>query len=269
MTIKEALEVLRKYYGCRTTTGCGSLGDLCDRCEYDVDADTVTEALKTVLDAFSNCSDIPNSSDLVSRSYLLAEYDRQHQGPPGGARKIIEEAPPVQASTSQTKFKPGSKFILEIGEKRIGLDEYNIVGTDLYVWGSLLEKLTPYEPDGDSISRQAALDLYSDLYWGDERLLAFRKELDAVFDKIRALPYVQAEQKWIPCKKKLPEESNTYIATLIDDGGYFTDVVEWNSTFGGRWQSVFYDDSPIGEYHDISNVIAWQPLPEPYRGDNE
>ena len=34
--------------------------------------------------------------DLVSRQYLLDEYDRQHQGPPGGARKIIEEAPAVQ-----------------------------------------------------------------------------------------------------------------------------------------------------------------------------
>lgn len=32
-------------------------------------------------------------SDYVSRQYLLDEYDRQHKGPPGGARKIIEEAP--------------------------------------------------------------------------------------------------------------------------------------------------------------------------------
>ena len=32
-------------------------------------------------------------ADYVSRQYLLAEYDRQHQGPPGGARKIIKEAP--------------------------------------------------------------------------------------------------------------------------------------------------------------------------------
>jgi hypothetical protein len=31
--------------------------------------------------------------DYISREYLLAEYDRQHQGPPGGARKIIAEAP--------------------------------------------------------------------------------------------------------------------------------------------------------------------------------
>ena len=33
------------------------------------------------------------TNDYISREYLLAEYDRQHQGPPGGARKIIAEAP--------------------------------------------------------------------------------------------------------------------------------------------------------------------------------
>ena len=32
-------------------------------------------------------------SDYISRQYLLDEYDRQHKGPPGGARKIVEEAP--------------------------------------------------------------------------------------------------------------------------------------------------------------------------------
>ena len=35
--------------------------------------------------------------DLISRAYVLAEYDRQHKGPPGGARKIMEEAPAVDA----------------------------------------------------------------------------------------------------------------------------------------------------------------------------
>ena len=32
-------------------------------------------------------------NDIVSRQWLLDEYDRRHEGPPGGARKIIEEAP--------------------------------------------------------------------------------------------------------------------------------------------------------------------------------
>ena len=30
--------------------------------------------------------------DLVDRTELLAEYDRQHKGPAGGARRIMEQA---------------------------------------------------------------------------------------------------------------------------------------------------------------------------------
>lgn len=35
--------------------------------------------------------------DLISRKALIAEYDRVHIGPPGGARKLMEEAPAVDA----------------------------------------------------------------------------------------------------------------------------------------------------------------------------
>lgn len=37
----------------------------------------------------------PTDGDAISRSALLAAYDAAHKGPPGGARKLIEEAPPV------------------------------------------------------------------------------------------------------------------------------------------------------------------------------
>ena len=33
------------------------------------------------------------SKDLISRSSLLAKYDEQHEGPPGRARKLIEDEP--------------------------------------------------------------------------------------------------------------------------------------------------------------------------------
>ena len=35
--------------------------------------------------------------DLISRKALIAEYDRVHIGPPGGARKLMEDAPGVDA----------------------------------------------------------------------------------------------------------------------------------------------------------------------------
>lgn len=34
--------------------------------------------------------------DMISRSALLAEYDRTHVGIPGKARKLIEDAPSAQ-----------------------------------------------------------------------------------------------------------------------------------------------------------------------------
>ena len=36
-------------------------------------------------------------NDLISRAALLEEYDRVHVGPPGGARKLMEKAPTVDA----------------------------------------------------------------------------------------------------------------------------------------------------------------------------
>ena len=35
-------------------------------------------------------------NDLISRKALIAEYDRAHVGPPGGARKLMEDAPEVK-----------------------------------------------------------------------------------------------------------------------------------------------------------------------------
>lgn len=37
------------------------------------------------------------ANDLISRKALIAEYDRVHIGPPGGARKLMEDAPTVDA----------------------------------------------------------------------------------------------------------------------------------------------------------------------------
>lgn len=36
-------------------------------------------------------------ADLIDREALIAEYDRVHIGPPGGARKLMEDAPTIDA----------------------------------------------------------------------------------------------------------------------------------------------------------------------------
>ena len=40
---------------------------------------------------------MPNN-DLIYRNDLLAAYDAAHKGPPGGARKLMEDAPAVDAA---------------------------------------------------------------------------------------------------------------------------------------------------------------------------
>lgn len=45
--------------------------------------------------------------DAISRSALLAAYDEAHKGPPGGARKLIEEAPAVEPKVHEPKMVIG------------------------------------------------------------------------------------------------------------------------------------------------------------------
>lgn len=58
-------------------------------------------------------------------------------------------------NAGKTEFKPGDKFILELGQERKMFDEFEIVGTDLYVKTSLLEKLTRYEQEEKLDSAQS------------------------------------------------------------------------------------------------------------------
>ena len=68
---------------------------------------------------------------------------------------------------------------------------------------------------------------------------------------------------WIPCSERLPEEDGKYIVTV--------------KNLTGRWimkNNVFvcnyWDDDFHFQGWDDNEVIAWQPLPLPYRkGDTE
>ena len=72
---------------------------------------------------------------------------------------------------------------------------------------------------------------------------------------------------WIPVSERLPDKRGDYLVTLCGNGEPWVEIALWNETFGGRWQMVLYNDV---DYSDISNVIAWMPLPKPYQeGEQE
>ena len=122
----------------------------------------------------------------------------------------------------------------------------------------------------DSISRAAVVDAIEGVDWyhinkngemvhgaNDAEHQAWYKA-DDIYAAIERVP--SAQPGWIPVTEK-PIEDGQYIVTLKDDKEVWTDIAEWNPTFGGRWQAEFFDC----EYRDIDNVVAWQPLPTPYR----
>ena len=53
---------------------------------------------------------------MIDGDVLLAEYDRVHEGPPGRARKLIEQAPAIEPEQEKGKWIPCSERLPEYGK---------------------------------------------------------------------------------------------------------------------------------------------------------
>ncbi len=83
---------------------------------------------------------------LIDADTLLAEYDRQHVGPPGAARKLIEEAPTVDGWISvkdRLPQKDGGYMIYDDHVVRSALYE---IGRKNSPWTDEIEEYCDYEP---------------------------------------------------------------------------------------------------------------------------
>ena len=75
-------------------------------------------------------------------------------------------------------------------------------------------------------------------------------------EDIRALPTIEPEQHWIPCSERLPDKTGRYLVTCSKIGAWETD---WN---------IFFAETKLGWLYE-NRVIAWMPLPEPYKEGQE
>ena len=78
---------------------------------------------------------------LIDADDLLAEYDRQHEGEPGKARKLIEDAPTIDRPT-RSQFK---RMAVQLGyEKVVHCKDCRLGDPDLSLKGSEQEVFCNY-----------------------------------------------------------------------------------------------------------------------------
>ena len=94
------------------------------------------------------------------------------------------------------------------------------------------------------------------------------EEMEGIRDRlIKRLIEKNKDYEWIPVSERLPEEDGQYLITVkykhVNDS--YDDVyAEHGEWYDGRWDMFYF--AHCGEVEDI---IAWQPLPEPYKAESE
>lgn len=117
------------------------------------------------------------------------------------------------------------------------------------------------EPCEDAISRAEAMNALDALYLDGESAQGFTADAneDCLIGKYKAieildeLPSVQPTQKWISVSEGLPKG---YCLFCDIDGDVY-----YGHIYDNKWWADGQDDR-------IKNVIAWMPLPEPYKAES-
>lgn len=78
----------------------------------------------------------------------------------------------------------------------------------------------------------------------------------------------EPEPRWIPCSERLPEDGRqvlVYARSVHYALAKYDEMREADGTYKKQW--VTFD--AWKPFYTIKEVIAWMPLPEPYKGGSE
>jgi hypothetical protein len=120
----------------------------------------------------------------------------------------------------------------------------------------------------DVIDRQAALEAMDtwDKFGCDPDGKLVRYDDDKYYiqyvhyeDMVHAIKHLPSAQQWIPVTERLPEKSGLYLVTTP----YDKLMPVHSRYFNKRGEQSFWSGHPMNE------VVAWMPLPQPYKGGQE
>lgn len=103
-----------------------------------------------------------------------------------------------------------------------------------------------------------------------DRLISLQEAIDALLKAEKELPYydgaqvsvnvikkvpsAQPEPHWIPCSERLPEEEGQYLVTKSRAGKKSVDF------------AIYFE---IYEWNKADPVVAWMPLPKPWKEEGD
>ena len=124
----------------------------------------------------------------------------------------------------------------------------------------------------DLISRQAAIDKADSLYRDTKNdecymITGYNHAISDIRAILKSFPSAQPEQRWIPCSEGLPEEDYVLISKkpskISGDKWCVAIAIRMTDPRSGK---VNWRDTGFGVIQD-DKVLAWMPLPEPYKGE--
>lgn len=102
----------------------------------------------------------------------------------------------------------------------------------------------------------------------------FKPCFDKVIETISECEEPHSQPQWIPCSERLPEVNGRYLVTrgLTACGALWNRVyiINYSDLMGLKSERIWWDGN-VGksDFERIDDVIAWQPLPEPWKGEEE
>ena len=160
----------------------------------------------------------------------------------------------------------------------IGFDNEDNEALDLAI------KALEQQPCDDCISREAVKEMLT-AEWTKYMPMELDMSLSFVLEKISELPSVTPKASWIPVSERLPEDIKPVIVTWknTDPKSYYQYIVgkHFIGTAhykNGKWfwySSVTedllaeYGKCDSEEFDEAIEVVAWMPLPEPYKAESE
>lgn len=101
----------------------------------------------------------------------------------------------------------------------------------------------------------------------------YTKGVTDAFNALFDLPTIEAEPRWIPCSERLPEEDTDVLICYRykqdegDTSNIKIDITSYGTVcLGGRAIQFLKEwREPFAFFHLNYEVIAWMPLPEPYK----